>query len=90
MAVPSSKEELIKAINSNFSSLNKKLESITSQIAFKPLLEGYTKGTTISVANIVSYLIGWGELVLHWHDQEAKGKLSFFLRKDLNGMNWGV
>ncbi|WP_140395384.1 ClbS/DfsB family four-helix bundle protein, partial [Escherichia coli] len=33
MAVPSSKEELIKAINSNFSLLNKKLESITPQLA---------------------------------------------------------
>ncbi|WP_137518179.1 ClbS/DfsB family four-helix bundle protein, partial [Escherichia coli] len=38
MAVPSSKEELIKAINSNFSLLNKKLESITPQLAFEPLL----------------------------------------------------
>ncbi|MCQ8856897.1 ClbS/DfsB family four-helix bundle protein, partial [Escherichia coli] len=32
----------------------------------------------ISVANLVSYLIGWGELVLHWHDQEAKGKTIIF------------
>ncbi len=32
MAVPSSKEELIKAINSNFSLLNKKLDSFTSQL----------------------------------------------------------
>lgn len=53
MAVPSSKEELIKAINSNFSLLNKKLESITPQLAFEPLLEGHAKGTTISVANLV-------------------------------------
>ncbi|PVW61582.1 colibactin self-protection protein ClbS, partial [Klebsiella pneumoniae] len=50
MAVPSSKEELIRAINSNFSLLNKKLESITPQLAFEPLLEGHAKGTTISVA----------------------------------------
>ena len=85
MAVPSSKEELIKAINSNFSLLNKKLESITPQLAFEPLLEGHAKGTTISVANLVSYLIGWGELVLHWHDQEAKGKTIIFPEE---GFKW--
>ena len=87
MAVPSSKEELIKAINSNFSLLNKKLESITPQLAFEPMLEGHAKGTTISVENLVSYLIDWGELVLHWHNQEEKEKLLFFLRNGLNGMN---
>lgn len=65
MAVPASKEELIKTINSNFSLLNKKLESITPQTAFKPLLEGHTKGTMVCVVNLVSYLIGWGELVLY-------------------------
>ncbi|WP_034950721.1 colibactin self-protection protein ClbS [Erwinia oleae] len=85
MAVPESKDELIKAINSNFSLLNKKLESITPQLAFEPLLEGHTKGTTISVANLVSYLIGWGELVLHWHNQEAKGKTIIF---PADGYKW--
>ncbi|EEY5685660.1 TPA: colibactin self-protection protein ClbS, partial [Escherichia coli] len=39
----------------------------------------------ISVANLVSYLIGWGELVLHWHDQEAKGKTIIFPEE---GFKW--
>lgn len=78
MSVPESKAELIKAINGNFSLLNKKLESIEPQSAFKPLLEGHVKGTTMSVANLVAYLIGWGELVLHWHEQEANGKIIVF------------
>ncbi|MDH8045884.1 colibactin self-protection protein ClbS, partial [Klebsiella pneumoniae] len=59
--------------------------SITPQLAFEPLLEGHAKGTTISVANLVSYLIGWGELVLHWHDQEAKGKTIIFPEE---GFKW--
>ena len=49
------------------------------------MLEGHAKGTTISVANLVSYLIGWGELVLHWHDQEAKGKNMIFPEE---GFKW--
>ncbi|MCP1104258.1 colibactin self-protection protein ClbS [Serratia nevei] len=78
MAVPESKDELIKAINNNYSLLNKKLESIAPKLAFESLLEGHVKGTTISVANLVSYLIGWGDLVLHWHEQEAKGETIVF------------
>ncbi|EFN7147835.1 colibactin self-protection protein ClbS, partial [Escherichia coli] len=31
------------------------------------------------------YLIGWGELVLHWHDQEAKGKTIIFPEE---GFKW--
>ncbi len=78
MAVPESKDELIKAINSNFALLSKKLETIPPAIAFDPLMEGHAKGSTMSVAQLVSYLIGWGELVLHWHDQEAKGETIVF------------
>lgn len=78
MAVPESKEALIKAINSNFSLLDRKLESVTTQLAFEPLLEGHIKGTVISVANLVSYLIGWGDLVLRWHAKEKKGEAIIF------------
>ncbi|GLR10973.1 hypothetical protein COO59_16115 [Mixta theicola] len=78
MAVPGSKAELIKAINSNFALLNKKLEAIAPALAFEPLMEGHAKGSTMSVAQLVSWLIGWGELVLHWHNQEAKGETIVF------------
>ena len=37
-------------------------------------MEGHTKDTIMSVNNLVSYLIGWNELVLKWLDQDAKGK----------------
>ena len=73
MAVPESKTELIEAINKNYASLVKKLSAVPAEKAFQPLMEGHAKGTTMSAAQLVSYLIGWGELVLSWHVQEAHG-----------------
>lgn len=78
MAVPESKDELINVINSNFSLLIKKLEAIPPAVAFDPIMEGHAKGSIMSVAQLVSYLIGWGELVLHWHNEEAKGGILVF------------
>ncbi|KES11140.1 Protein of unknown function (DUF1706), partial [Snodgrassella alvi SCGC AB-598-P14] len=44
----------------------------------KILLTSYAKGTMMSAAQLVSYLIGWGELVLSWHKQEQSGqKIAF-------------
>lgn len=85
MAVPESKDELIKAINSNFELLDKKLGAIIPQFAFEPLMEGHAKGSTISIAQLISYLIGWGELVLHWHEQEVKGETIVFPER---GYKW--
>ncbi|MEM1124534.1 MAG: ClbS/DfsB family four-helix bundle protein, partial [Bacteroidota bacterium] len=30
-------------------------------------LDGHAKGTKMTVKNLISYLVGWGELVLKWH-----------------------
>lgn len=78
MAIPASKSELIEAINKNYASLVKKLAAVPAQKAFQPLMEGHAKGTTMSAAQLVSYLIGWGELVLSWHAQEARGSKIVF------------
>lgn len=32
-----------------------------------PWLDGHVKETTMSVCNLLSYLVGWGTLVLKWH-----------------------
>ncbi|WP_437887794.1 ClbS/DfsB family four-helix bundle protein [Phytobacter sp. V91] len=74
MAVPESKTELLTAMEKSALALRKKLERIPQDIAFEKRLAGHVAGTQISVANLVSYLIGWGEQVLHWHQQEAAGK----------------
>lgn len=78
MAIPESKQELIEAINKNYTLLTKKLAAVPEQKAYLPLMEGHAKGTMMSAAQLVSYLIGWGELVLSWHKQEQSGqKIAF-------------
>ncbi|MEE3649223.1 MULTISPECIES: ClbS/DfsB family four-helix bundle protein [unclassified Brenneria] len=73
MSVPGSKDELIKAINSNFASLMKRLNALPPERAFAPEMTGHAKGTHMSAANLVAYLLGWGELVLKWHQNERQG-----------------
>jgi hypothetical protein len=67
MAVPKNKEELQKAIAENYAKLKKELDIIPGQIASIQELEGHSKGTLMSVNNLVAYLIGWGELVIKWN-----------------------
>ncbi|KFF62563.1 ClbS/DfsB family four-helix bundle protein [Pectobacterium brasiliense] len=74
MAVPESKEALIKAINSQFALLMKRIEAVPVDRAFSPEMAGHAQGTQMSAANLVAYLLGWGNLVLKWHQQEEQGK----------------
>ncbi|UPY97148.1 ClbS/DfsB family four-helix bundle protein [Pectobacterium sp. 21LCBS03] len=74
MAVPESKEALIKAINSQFALLMKRIEAVPVDRAFSPEMAGHAQGTQMSAANLVAYLLGWGNLVLQWHQQEEQGK----------------
>lgn len=78
MPVPKTKDELLKEIDKNFSSLLKKLDQLSEEEAFSMALDGHAKGTRMSVAQLVSYLLGWGELVLHWHEEEKRGKEIIF------------
>jgi hypothetical protein len=73
MAVPQSKDELLEAMEKSSAALQKKLARIPESMAFNVCLEGHVAGTQMSAANLVSYLIGWGEQVLYWHQQEADG-----------------
>ncbi|WP_026804586.1 ClbS/DfsB family four-helix bundle protein [Aliarcobacter lanthieri] len=66
MAVPTNKEELLIAINTNYIKLKKELNDIPIEITNIKELEGHSKNTLMSINNLISYLIGWGELVLKW------------------------
>ncbi|QKF59590.1 ClbS/DfsB family four-helix bundle protein [Aliarcobacter lanthieri] len=66
MAVPTNKEELLIAINTNYIKLKKELNDIPVEITNIKELEGHSKNTLMSINNLISYLIGWGELVLKW------------------------
>lgn len=67
MAVPTNKEELQQAIHTNYEKLKKELTDIPYELTRNENLEGHSKGTLMSINNLVAYLIGWGELVLKWN-----------------------
>lgn len=78
LAVPQNKDELLNAINGNFDKLRKELAKVPKDTVHDKSLEGHAKGTVMSVADLVAYLVGWGELVLKWLDSDAAGEQADF------------
>lgn len=78
MAVPVNKEELQKAIEKNYNKLKKDLSTIPVEFTTTADLEGHAKDTTMSINNLISYLIGWGELVLKWNRKKDNNELVDF------------
>ncbi len=74
MAVPPNKDQLLKAINANFDKLRRELSDIPDTMARSSSLEGHAKGTMMSVADLVAYLVGWNELVLKWLNRDTAGE----------------
>lgn len=74
MAVPTNKDELLEAIDSNFDKLIKELHGVQLSVVDEDSLEGHAKGTQMSVANLAAYLLGWNELLLKWLDRDAAGE----------------
>ncbi len=60
MAVPTNKDELLTAIDSNFDKLIKELRSVPLSLVDEHSLEGHAKGTQMSVANLGSGPIDYG------------------------------
>ncbi len=73
MGIPSNKAELLLAIDMNFGKLLKALQAVPESRAQELAMEGHSKGTSMSVANLVAYLIGWNELVIKWIERDAAG-----------------
>jgi len=74
MAIPKDKTELLAAIEDTFNKLEKDLVDIPVELTKIAALEGHKKNTQMSVCNLVSYLIGWGELVIKWHKLSVNNK----------------
>lgn len=70
MAVPINKKELQKAIISNYTKLKKELLTIPFEKTSINELEGHSKGTLMNINNLISYLVGWGELVIKWNEKK--------------------
>lgn len=73
MAVPSSKAELLAAIDTTFALLEAELDRVPQALVHDQVLPGHAKNTMMSPAELVSYLIGWNEQVLTWHERRAAG-----------------
>ena len=74
MAIPASKDELLAAISINFTRLNHDLGTVSESRAYECSMPGQVAGTLMSPANLVSYLVGWHELVLKWLQRDACGE----------------
>ncbi len=73
MTVPSSKAELLAAIERNFARLVTDLGKVPLDRARESTLEGHAAGTMMSPSDLVAYLIGWHELVLKWLKRDDQG-----------------
>lgn len=71
MAIPSSKEELIIAIQNDYKKLEAELASIPANLSFQKELEAHTKGQLMSIHDLVAYLLGWGQLVIKWNERKS-------------------
>lgn len=73
MAVPTTKSELLSAINKTFEALSEDLARIPKRRTGECTLPGHSTGTQMSPANLVSYLLGWNVLVLKWLRYDDRG-----------------
>jgi hypothetical protein len=73
VSVPKNKDELIKAISENYNKLKRELLSIPLDLVNQKSMPGHKMNTKMSINNLVSYLLGWGNLVLKWHSRMDKG-----------------
>jgi hypothetical protein len=73
MTVPASKAELLAAITTTFDALIADLSNVPAHRTRERSLDGHAAGTRMSLADLVSYLVGWNELVLKWLDQDDRG-----------------
>lgn len=73
MTVPSSKTELLAAIDKNFTRLIADLAKVPPARIRESTLEGHAAGTMMSPSDLGSYLVGWNELVLKWLSRDDQG-----------------
>lgn len=73
MPVPQTKAELTTAINKEFDKLMHYLNVIPHELTLEHSMDGHAKDTTMSIHNLVSYLLGWNQLVIQWITEDEKG-----------------
>lgn len=73
MGVPQTKSELLSAINKNFDKLMRYLNTLPPELTSAKSMDGHAAGTTMSVDDLVAYLLGWNRLVVKWITADANG-----------------
>ena len=73
MAIPCNNSELQEAIVLSYNKLTSELVTIPFEATNKKELEGHAKNSSMSINNLLAYLIGSGLLVLKWNDKHSKG-----------------
>lgn len=73
-SIPQTKEELLLAISSAYTKIMQDYRAVPKGQVRACGVEGNIKGTVISVADTLAYLIGWGKLVLKWIALREKGR----------------
>ncbi|KMN77382.1 hypothetical protein VK98_18585 [Chromobacterium sp. LK11] len=73
MAVPTDKAALLAAMRDEYRRLRAVLARVPPERAFARELDGHAKGSRMSAADLLAYLLGWQALVLKWHRLEREG-----------------
>lgn len=85
MPVPASQEDLLAVIEKTYVQLDRDLDRVPVESTRQLVLEGHAKGTVMSPADLVAYLVGWNQQVLTWHRRRAEGLSDEF---PAAGFNW--
>nr|WP_086938764.1 ClbS/DfsB family four-helix bundle protein [Thaumasiovibrio occultus] len=72
-SIPQNKQQLVDAITQSFEKLRADYQSAPESLSRISGVEGNVKDTQISLCDTLAYLIGWGQLVLKWHQRRAAG-----------------
>jgi len=75
MAIPSNKEELINAIEINYAQLKKAIAAIDTVRTKEKTMQGHAKDTTMSICDLLAYLIGWQKLLFKWEESFNQNKI---------------
>ena len=72
--IATNKQELLLAIDNIYVKLMADYQMIHKSKSRVIGIKGNIKGTYISVSDTVAYLIGWGQLVLKWHQLKSNNQ----------------
>ncbi len=74
MTEPTSKDELLKEINTNFIKLGLELDTLPPVLVNDKSIQAHADGVLMTPCDLVAHAIGWTELALKWFDNRLAGR----------------